>query len=70
MAPGPTHDSFMARFAGAYRDELRAFTAVVGGRHPSPCTVDDALEAFRIAEACQRSRTEGRPVRLEEIETR
>jgi myo-inositol 2-dehydrogenase/D-chiro-inositol 1-dehydrogenase len=67
---GPSHDSFMQRFAGAYRDELRAFIDVVMGRRPPPCTVDDALEAFRIAEACERSRTEGRPVRLEEIDTR
>lgn len=67
---GPTHDSFMQRFAGAYRAELRAFVDVVADRRASPCTVDDALEAFRIAEACERSRTEGRPVRLEEIEAR
>lgn len=66
--PGPTHASFMQRFLPAYRAELTAFTEVAAGTRPSPCTVGDALQAFRIAEACQRSRTEGRPVRLDEIE--
>jgi myo-inositol 2-dehydrogenase/D-chiro-inositol 1-dehydrogenase len=31
--------------------------------------VEDALQAFRTAEACELSRREGRVVRLEEIET-
>ena len=33
---------------------------------PSPCTVADALEAFRTAEACARSMTTGSPVDLAE----
>jgi myo-inositol 2-dehydrogenase/D-chiro-inositol 1-dehydrogenase len=65
---GPQHWSFMERFLPAYRAELTAFADVVGGRRPSPCTVEDALQAFRVAEACERSRREGRPVRLEEVE--
>ena len=65
---GPRHWSFMERFLPAYRAELTAFAAVARGVLPSPCTVDDALQAFRVAEACELSRHEGRLVRLEEIE--
>ncbi|MEU2223533.1 Gfo/Idh/MocA family oxidoreductase [Streptomyces sp. NPDC018347] len=59
---GPPHDFFMDRFAAAYRAELAAFTEVVAGSRPSPCTVEDALEAGWIAEACVLSLREHRPV--------
>ncbi|WP_214103296.1 Gfo/Idh/MocA family protein [Acrocarpospora catenulata] len=65
---GPRKWSFMERFLPAYQAELTAFADVVRGVRPSPCTVQDALEAFRVAEACERSRAEGRPVALSEIE--
>lgn len=65
---GPRHWSFMERFLPAYRAELTAFAAVARGVLPSPCTVEDALQAFRVAEACELSRREGGIVRLEEIE--
>jgi myo-inositol 2-dehydrogenase / D-chiro-inositol 1-dehydrogenase len=64
---GPRHWSFMERFLPAYRAELTAFAAVARGVLPSPCTVDDALQAFRVAEACELSRHEGRRVSLDEI---
>lgn len=64
---GTPHDFFMDRFADAYRAELTAFTEVVAGRIPSPCTVADALEAGWIAEACTLSLREHRPVRVEEV---
>ena len=64
---GPRHQSFMERFLPAYRAELTAFVDVARGLRPSPCTVDDALQAFRVAEACERSRLEGRVVRLDEV---
>lgn len=64
---GPRHGSFMSRFLPAYRAELTAFTAVAAGEIPTPCTVDDALQAFRVAEACEISRHEGRPVALDEV---
>lgn len=67
--PGPRHWSFMERFRPAYRAELAAFAEVARGDRPSPCTAEDALQAFRVAEACELSRREGRVVRLEEIET-
>jgi myo-inositol 2-dehydrogenase/D-chiro-inositol 1-dehydrogenase len=59
----------MERFLPAYRAELTAFFDVAAGRTPSPCTVRDALEAFRIAEACELSRAERRLVQMSEIPT-
>ena len=64
---GPPHAAFMQRFLPAYRAELEAFTQVVAGRRPSPCTAADALEAEWVAEACTRSLRERRPVRVEEV---
>jgi myo-inositol 2-dehydrogenase/D-chiro-inositol 1-dehydrogenase len=64
---GPQKWSFMDRFLPAYRAELTAFFDVAAGSAPSPCTVDDALQAFRTAEACEVSRAERRPVDLTEI---
>jgi myo-inositol 2-dehydrogenase/D-chiro-inositol 1-dehydrogenase len=64
---GPTHASFMQRFLEAYRAELTAFCDVAAGRTPSPCTVRDALQAFRVAEACELSRAQRRLVSLFEI---
>lgn len=64
---GPRHWSFMERFLPAYRAELTAFCSVVAGEIPSPCTVRDALEAARVAEACEQSRLKGIPVGLDEI---
>jgi myo-inositol 2-dehydrogenase/D-chiro-inositol 1-dehydrogenase len=63
------HGFFMDRFAAAYRAELAAFTEVVAGIRPSPCTIEDALEAGWIAEACTRSLREHRPVRVAEVRT-
>ncbi|MFS8479508.1 MAG: Gfo/Idh/MocA family oxidoreductase [Micromonosporaceae bacterium] len=65
---GPQKTSFLERFLPAYQAELTAFADVVRGERPSPCTVHDALEAFRVAEACELSRAERRPVALFEIE--
>lgn len=61
------HRVFMDRFADAYRLEFEAFTEVVAGTRPSPCTMADALEADWIAEACARSAREHRPVTLAEV---
>ncbi|WP_338749295.1 Gfo/Idh/MocA family protein [Janibacter alittae] len=65
---GPARRTFMERFLPAYRDELTAFLQVAADRGPSPCTIADALAAFRVAEACELSRAEARPVPLTEIE--
>ncbi|MEO6411630.1 MAG: Gfo/Idh/MocA family oxidoreductase [Pedococcus sp.] len=64
---GPQKWSFMERFLPAYQVELTAFLDVAAGTAPSPCTVADALQAFRVAEACELSRAERRPVSLTEI---
>jgi myo-inositol 2-dehydrogenase/D-chiro-inositol 1-dehydrogenase len=64
---GPLKWSFMERFLPAYRSELAAFCDLVAGRTENPCTVGDALAAFRVAEACEMSRATGRPVAMEQI---
>src|SRR3954467_13576155 len=64
---GPQKWSFMERFLPAYRSERAAFCEVVAGRADSPCTVQDSLQAFRVAEACELSRASGRPVAMNEI---
>ena len=63
----PAYANFAERFAAAYVAELRAFVAVATGLAESPCRGEDALEALYVAEACERSRREGRAVRVEEI---
>lgn len=64
---GPPYGGFMERFRAAYVAELAAFTRVVAGAEPSPCTGADALAALRVAEAAEASRRTGRPVRVEEV---
>ncbi|MEW2544746.1 Gfo/Idh/MocA family oxidoreductase [Streptomyces sp. NPDC047002] len=58
---------FLDRFAPAYEAELDAFVDVVRGERANPCDAREALHALRIAEACERSRAEHRPVALAEI---
>lgn len=60
-------ESFLDRFAPAYRAELTAFVDVAAGRSASACTARDGLEAMRIAEAATRSLAERRPVAIAEI---
>jgi myo-inositol 2-dehydrogenase/D-chiro-inositol 1-dehydrogenase len=64
---GPAYAGFLERFRAAYAAELAAFVDLAAGSGSSPCTVSDALAAFHIAEACDRSRREGRPVALGEV---
>ena len=64
---GPPHGFFMDRLTAAFQAELRAFTDLVAGRAPSPCTVADALAVARIAEAATISQREHRPVRTDEV---
>ncbi|MDV9176932.1 Gfo/Idh/MocA family oxidoreductase [Streptomyces sp. W16] len=58
---------FLERFGPAYEAELIAFVEVVVGQRTNPCDGREALQALRIAEACEVSRRERRPVRLCEI---
>ena len=64
---GAPYPAFMERFHDAYVAELTAFTRNVAGAEQASCTVADALEAFYVAEACELSRAEHRPVSLEEV---
>jgi myo-inositol 2-dehydrogenase/D-chiro-inositol 1-dehydrogenase len=65
---GPAYTGFMERFKEAYVRELTAFVDFAAGRiEHSPCTAADALEAVYIAEACELSRKEGRPVRVAQV---
>lgn len=59
---------FMDRLAGAFRAELTAFTEVVAGQRPSPCTVDDALAVAWVAEAATLSLQQHRPVQIAEVQ--
>jgi len=68
--PGGTpHAFFMDRFADAFRASLAAFTEVVAGQRPSPCTIEDALETGWVAEAAALSLGEHRPVHIDEVRT-
>ncbi|WP_228973568.1 Gfo/Idh/MocA family oxidoreductase [Streptomyces sp. DH12] len=67
--PAATHPwtGFLERFAPAYEAELDAFVRFVLGERDNPCDGRQALEALRVAEACELSRRERRAVRLEEV---
>ncbi|MYS73797.1 dehydrogenase, partial [Streptomyces sp. SID5926] len=58
---------FVERFGPAYEAELTTFVQVVRGERANPCDGREALQALRIAEACDVSRRERRPVRLAEV---
>ena len=66
-APADPYPDFQRRFPAAYTAEIHAFVEVVGGARSSPCTVQDAHEALRVAEACDRSRRQHRPIALEDV---
>ncbi|MFF7154962.1 Gfo/Idh/MocA family oxidoreductase [Streptomyces sp. NPDC008139] len=63
-APWP---GFLDRFAAAYRAELAAFLRVVRGLEPNPCEGREALRALLVAEACEVSRRERRPVTVADV---
>ena len=63
---GPRVSTFLERFGPAYQAEMVAFCDVVSGA-PTPCPIADALAAFRIAEAAQRSWESGSSVALADV---
>ncbi|OKJ65809.1 Gfo/Idh/MocA family protein [Streptomyces sp. CB02261] len=67
-APGKPWPGFLERFAPAYEAELDAFVRLVRGEAANPCDGREALAALSIAEACEHSRRERRPVRVGENE--
>ncbi|MFD8209401.1 Gfo/Idh/MocA family oxidoreductase [Streptomyces sp. NPDC059695] len=66
-APGKPWPGFLERFAPAYEAELDAFVRLVRGEAPNACDGREALAALRIAEACERSRRERGPVRVDTL---
>jgi myo-inositol 2-dehydrogenase/D-chiro-inositol 1-dehydrogenase len=64
---GPAYPSFFVRFGQAYREELAYFLRFARGEAENACTVEDGLEALRIAEAAGLSWREHRPVPLRDI---
>ena len=65
--PAEPYSFFLDRFADAYRAELDAFVSVARGEAPNPCPPEEAVAAIRVAMACDLSREQHRPVRIEEI---
>lgn len=64
---GTPYTGFLERFGAAYAAEIRAFLRVVAGQAESPCPPEEALADLYVAEACERSRREGRAVTIEEV---
>jgi myo-inositol 2-dehydrogenase/D-chiro-inositol 1-dehydrogenase len=57
-------EDFSERFPDAYRLELEAFAQAIRAGTEPEITGEDALAAFVLANACERSRREGRTMRL------
>jgi myo-inositol 2-dehydrogenase / D-chiro-inositol 1-dehydrogenase len=66
-APADAWTSFAERFAGAFAEETAAFVALARDGGESPCPPQTALEALRVAVACEVSIAERRPVAPAEI---
>lgn len=58
---------FVDRFREAFRSETAAFIDLVNGTRANPCPPESALEATRIAIACERSVSSGLPVRVRSV---
>ena len=63
------YTGFPTRFAAAYAAEMEAFCDVIAGRRDNPSPVRDSLVSLELAEACERSRRTGAPVRLDVVTT-
>ncbi|WP_433266332.1 Gfo/Idh/MocA family protein [Actinosynnema sp. CS-041913] len=64
---GDAYPGFPERFHRAYLNEVAVFTDVVAGRVANPSPARESLISLRLAEACERSRRAGAPVRIEEV---
>jgi myo-inositol 2-dehydrogenase / D-chiro-inositol 1-dehydrogenase len=64
---GPYRD-FIERFGESLHQETIAFIEVMRGERENPSPPASAMEALRVAVACEVSRRERRPVRVAEIE--
>jgi myo-inositol 2-dehydrogenase/D-chiro-inositol 1-dehydrogenase len=63
---GPYRD-FIERFGESLRQETMAFIEVMRDERENPNPPAGAMDALRVAVACEVSRKEGRPVRVAEI---
>ena len=63
----PLLDFFMQRYEAAYRAEIRAFVEAIEHQHTPPTTGHDGLMALVLAEAANRSATEGRLIKVSEV---
>jgi myo-inositol 2-dehydrogenase/D-chiro-inositol 1-dehydrogenase len=63
-APTPLQHFFLDRYADSYRLELADFLNAVEAGRPASVSLQDGLEALRLAEAAQRSLALGQPVTL------
>ena len=64
------HDTvpdFMERCAIAYTTQLQDFARNVLGGRPAPVSIDDGVEAMRIAIAAQRALASGQPVDVSSV---
>lgn len=64
-AGGVSHDTvpyFMERFRDAYTNQLQNFAQNVLAERPAPITIDDGLEALRVAVAATRARESGETI--------
>jgi myo-inositol 2-dehydrogenase/D-chiro-inositol 1-dehydrogenase len=59
---------FLERYHQAFVSAQKAFFDMVNNDLPSPVTGNDGLQAVRVAKAAQKSKDEGRPVKMSEIE--
>ncbi|HEU5474106.1 MAG TPA: Gfo/Idh/MocA family oxidoreductase [Actinophytocola sp.] len=67
VATADAYSGFAERFRRAYQGEMATFADVVAGRAENPSPVRDSLVSLRLADACERSRRSGAPVRLEGV---
>jgi myo-inositol 2-dehydrogenase / D-chiro-inositol 1-dehydrogenase len=58
------HESFMTRWARAYRRELDLFAEVIAGRVENPSPALDGVHALEIAQACELSRRTSRSAHI------
>lgn len=61
----PLLNFFLERYVDAYRNEMKAFIDAVRDKTPMPITVQDGLQALRLAECALLSAQTGQPVRVD-----
>ncbi|TDV40020.1 Gfo/Idh/MocA family oxidoreductase [Actinophytocola oryzae] len=60
------YPGFPERFRHAYRNEMLVFTEVLAGRADNPSPARDSLVSLGLADACEKSRRTGQPVRSDQ----